>query len=119
MGSRADRHKQSFAAHPWCCFRGGNVRATEEDHLPSRILFDDRRWPEGYVFPACEACNGASRHDEQVVAMLSRIYPDPKTPKEHAAVTERIRAVAHNFPEIMLEMKPTSNQVRAAARRYG
>ena len=51
--------------------------------------------------------------------MLSRIYPDPQTMKERVAVHERIRAVAHNFPEIMLEMRPTANQLRTAARRYG
>ncbi len=95
------------------------MRATEEDHVPSRILFNDKQWPEGYVFPACAACNRASRHDEQVVAMLARIYPGATSEKERKAIEERIRAVAHNFPDVLLEMKPTANQVRNAAKRYG
>jgi hypothetical protein len=51
--------------------------------------------------------------------MLSRIYPDPTTPEGRAETQERIRAVAHNYPEILLEMRPSARQLRTAAEKYG
>jgi hypothetical protein len=82
-------------------------------------MFNQRQWPEGYEFPACITCNRSTRHDEQVVAMLSRIYTDPSTPEEEAEMRERMRAVSHNYPEVLKEMRPTVRQLRTAAKKYG
>jgi hypothetical protein len=119
MGSKRHRKKQFLASHPMCCFCGGNTPSEEIDHIPSRVLFDNRQWPEGYEYPACESCNRASRHDEQIVAMLSRIYPDAETEEGEKEVYDRIRAVAHNYPGLLEEMKPTVRQVRNVLKRYG
>ena len=119
MGAKAKHRKEFLAKHPVCCFCGGVRPAEEPDHVPSRVLFDDRQWPEGFEFPACVKCNRATRHDEQVVAMLSRIYPDPTTEKGRAETYERIRAAAHNYPEILEEMRPTARQLRKASEKYG
>ena len=51
--------------------------------------------------------------------MLSRIYPEPQTPRAQADFQERLRAVAHNYPEVLEEMKPTVRQLRDAAKKYG
>lgn len=59
--------------HPWCCFCGGFVAAEQEDHVPPKALFARREWPEGYVFPACKACNQGSRQVDQAIAMLARL----------------------------------------------
>lgn len=118
MGSRSKRKKLFLSEHPICCFCGGIEQATEPDHIPSRVLFDNRQWPEGYEFPACVACNRETRHDEQVVAMLSRVYPDATTPEGKKETEERIRAVAHNYPEILAEMQPTLRQKRNAIKKY-
>lgn len=119
MGAKA-RHKKKFLAqHPLCCFCGGKTPSAEPDHVPSKAFFDSRKWPEGFEFPACVACNRATRHDEQIVAMLSRIYPDATTPEGKAEVEERIRAVVHNYPKVLEEMKPTIRQLRDAAKKYG
>lgn len=119
MSSRSRLKKQFLAEHPLCCFCGGAAAAVEPDHIPSRVFFDNRQWPEGFVFPACVECNRASRHDEQVVAMLARIYPDATTEEGKQEVEERIRAVGHNYPEVLEEMRPTIRQKRNAIRRYG
>src|SRR6266851_3544450 len=119
MGSSKAHRLEFFAKHPFCCFCGGMAHSEELDHVPSRVLFDSRQWPEGFEFPACVPCNRASRHDEQVVAMLSRMYPDPTTEEGRREVNERIRAVAHNFPEILLEMRPTAEQDKTAVEKYG
>lgn len=119
MGANARRKKAFLAAHPLCCYCGGTAPSTEPDHMPSRILFDSRKWPEGFEFPSCVACNRATRHDEQVIAMLSRLYPDPVTPQGKAEVQERIRAVSHNYPGVLEEMRPSIEQLRRAEHKYG
>lgn len=119
MSSKRDKKKLFLAQHPFCCFCGGKIRAQEIDHIPSRVLFDNRQWPEGYEFPACVACNRATRHAEQVVAMLSRIFPDARTEEGAREVEERTRAVAHNYPGLLEEMRPSVRQVRDAIEKYG
>jgi len=51
--------------------------------------------------------------------MLSWIYPDPSTEKGKAEVYERIRAVAHNYPAVLEEMRPSARQLRDAVKKYG
>src|SRR5438067_2662504 len=118
MGAKADRKRIFLVQHPLCCFCGGAAPSAEPDHVPSRVLFDNRQWPEGFEFPACVRCNRATRHDEQVVAMLSRLYPDAIADEGKAETYERIRAVAHNYPDILKEMEPTGDQIRVAAEKY-
>ena len=118
MSARAQWRKQFLVEHPYCCFCGGQAESVEPDHIPSRALFDNRQWPEGYVFPACELCNRASRHDEQVVALLSRMYPDANSETREAEFQERVRAVAYNYPEVIEEMKLSVRQARNAIKKY-
>src|SRR5262249_10314418 len=119
MGRSSSRRKEFLRKHPLCCFCGGVAPSEEPDHVPSRVLFDNREWPEGYEFPACVLCNRASRHHEQVIAMLSRIFPDAQSPEEKREVHARIQAVANNFPEILIEMRPTPEQNTRAVTKYG
>jgi hypothetical protein len=51
--------------------------------------------------------------------MLSWIYPDASTEKGRAEVCERIRAVAHNYPAVLEEMRPSARQLRNAVKKYG
>ncbi len=67
------RRKRFFAQHPDCCFCGGDVASTTEDHIPARGLFLGRHWPEGYAFPACDYCNNSTSKDEFLLAWLVRI----------------------------------------------
>ena len=119
MGAKSEHRNKFLAQHPLCCFCGGETPSAEPDHVPSRVFFESRQWPEGFEFPACVRCNRATRHDEQVVAMLSWIYPDPTTEKGKTEVEERIRAVAHNYPAVIDEMRPSVHQVRNAMKKYG
>jgi hypothetical protein len=74
-------------------------------------LFDNRQWPQGYEFPACQRCNRVSRHDEQIIGLLSRIYPEPATKEMDREFDERLRAVADNYPGLLEEMMPKAGQV--------
>ncbi len=118
MGSSKKRKKLFLTHNPICCFCGGNTKAEEPDHIPSRVLFDNRQWPEGYIFPACVQCNRETRHDEQIVAMLSRTYPDPDTPEGIKEMKERIRAVNYNYPDVLAEMQPSIRQKRNTIKKY-
>src|SRR5438067_561649 len=109
MGSATRRRALFFAAHPNCCFCGGSTPAIEEDHFPSRAMFRDRVWPEGYVFPACANCNRATAQDELLVAMLGRSYPDLKDQKHQQEVVELYKGVHNNFPGLLEAMHLSAN----------
>jgi hypothetical protein len=74
-------------AHPVCAFCGGSTPATTVEHCPPRAMFQNRLWPEGFEFPACDVCNDGTRDDDVLIAMLARVDPvqnigdgDGKTP---------------------------------------
>jgi hypothetical protein len=119
MSEKRARKHQFLKAHPWCCFCGGNTASTEPDHVPGRVFFRDRHWPEGYEFPSCVQCNRATRLDEQAIALLSYIYPDGKTESERAAVLKLMGEVHRNHPGLFDEMQPSANQLHGAKKKYG
>jgi hypothetical protein len=51
--------------------------------------------------------------------MLALIRSDNSSAVESEEVKERIRAVAHNCPGLLEEMKPTVSQLRNASLKYG
>lgn len=119
MRAKANRRREFFMRHPFCCFCGGSRASEETDHVPSRVLFRNRQWPEGFEFPACALCNRATALDEQVVAMLAFVCNSAAGQATPVEVEERIRGVANNHPAVLKEMEPTIAQLRGAARRYG
>jgi len=116
---RSKKHREKFLAdNPLCCFCGGKTPTAEPDHVPSRTLFDGREWPEGFEFPACRNCNQATRYDEQIVSMLSRIHSDGITERGVAEVQESIRAVAANRPAVLREMNVSKEREQEALAKY-
>lgn len=76
MGKHARAMKAAFfKENPYCIFCGGATPATTKEHCPPSALFQNRHAPEGYVFPACEACNGGTSDDDALIAMLGRMNP--------------------------------------------
>src|SRR5580704_6101100 len=99
MANRTEIRKKFFVDHPLCCFCGGVRRASTEDHQPARSFFDQRRWPEGYNFPACERCNAASRSFENVFAVLVRMGPgSSETGVQRIEFLKFLEASTNNFP---------------------
>ena len=84
--------------HPMCCFCGGSEPATTEDHIPARAFFYGRRWPEGYSFPACEACNRDSKVSEAIAAVISRCFPDPLDAKETDELRRQVEGIRNDDP---------------------
>jgi hypothetical protein len=113
MGEAKIRGRQLAAfleLNPTCIFCGGLTPATSRDHVPSRQVFHRREWPEGYEFPSCEECNQATKDAEQVMALISRTYPDPETEIELLEVEGIYEAVSNNYPDVLIEMMPTPDQ---------
>ena len=82
-------------------------------------MFRERKWPEGYEFPACAACQSASSKDEMLVAFLSRMNPNVEDPKELAAFEDLIRSIENNFPGIHASLRISANRKRAWAEKRG
>jgi len=109
--------KQRFLAeNPLCCFCGGTSPAAEPDHVPGRVFFRDRQWPEGFVFPSCEKCNRVSRTSEDIVSLLTSYFDDDANRKRYCSRRDSVRL---NHPEVIESLKMSSNELRAAAKSVG
>lgn len=110
-----------LADHPTCCFCGGGTPATERDHVPARVIFDRRHWPEGFIFPACRDCNAATALIEQQMGFLARVYPDIDTPDKEAEFTEILQAIQNNSPEFLQEIdrRPRRTLVKKRLKELG
>jgi hypothetical protein len=76
-------------------------------------LFDRREWPEGYAFPACESCNGASKNAEHKLALLVRIDAEREDdPVRRREFQKYLIGMRNNFPGLL---KPLSANEK---RRY-
>src|SRR5262245_39466576 len=60
-------------ANPFCAFCG--APSVTAEHCPPKAMFQNKQWPEGFQFPACDACNAGTRDHDLVFAMLARIDP--------------------------------------------
>ncbi|WP_162917473.1 hypothetical protein [Dongia deserti] len=112
---RKKRREAFLQEHPFCCFCGGTAKTTTEDHIPARAIWDGRVWPEGYAFPACGHCNDATRTDELIISLLSRMYPDPATPQAREEMRKAMRGVSNNVPGLLEAMAQSAQQLREAA----
>jgi len=118
MGEQQSRKKRFLAKHPLCCFCGGGTPATTEDHWPSRAIFIGRKWPEGYVFPACGPCNSATRLDEPLMALICRIrFPD--IAGDPAEWHRLLKGIRYTMPEVAASMAMSTTEKRAALREKG
>jgi len=100
LGQRRKKRLKFFQSNPWCCFCGGSKPATTIDHTPQRSMFDNRIWPEGYEFPACDDCNHRTGNDELLVAMLAKVRPAYETGATTDNFMELVAGVRNNHPEV-------------------
>jgi hypothetical protein len=128
MGSATRNRKAFLLAHPVCAFCGGVTPSTTIEHCPPRAMFQNRQWPEGFEFPACDRCNIGTRDDDLLIAMLARVDPlenrgdrDGKMPglmarahKRHPGMFERMLAIGEDGqPQASGEWQIT-NEMRQA-----
>ncbi|VTU28489.1 hypothetical protein [Variovorax sp. PBL-E5] len=116
----ASARDAAFAKSKMCIFCGGGVEAATVDHCPPRSIFSHRKWPEGYVFPACNACNSGSKLAENWVAFLSRMHSAAGVVDDEQAEVE-MRKLAKPLlkPEVIKAMQLSAAKKRALARHLG
>lgn len=114
MGVSKRRRDRFLAEHPFCCFCGGEVATQTEDHWPPRSAFISRKWPDGYVFPACTECNSASRLDEPLMAMLCRIHPAAREMDDPEGWKRLLGGIRQSHPGVLESMRMSANQKRRA-----
>jgi len=103
----------------YCIFCGGSTPADSAEHYPPKAVFTERRFPEGYVFPACQQCNAGTRHQDKVIAFLSRMEPsdDPKLSDELAKLfnslaNERPKDIRQLFSLSGVEKKKAAEKIQ-------
>jgi hypothetical protein len=97
-------HAEILAAAPGCIYCAGENRATTIEHMPPISMFEGRQRPKGLEFPACDGCNGGTRHSDLVAAMLARSWPNPDTSIRQKDAKKYLSAVANNVPGVLQEM---------------
>ncbi len=114
MGKNKRLGKQNFLReNSICCFCGGLTPSVEIDHVPRRVFFKDRQWPDGYIFPACIECNRATRYEEKVIALFSRFNSGNETEEDIAVFESMASEVAKHNPEFFSDIRPLSaNEIR-------
>ena len=96
--------------HPICCFCGGNTPATTRDHVPAKIIFDNKHRPKGIEVPACKQCQQFTKKHELAAAMFARIFPDPSTLAQKGEMKKLLRRVNKAIPGLLEELQPTPEQ---------
>lgn len=100
MGEAKSRLARLLSEQPTCVYCGGVVPATSRDHCPPIGMFDGGLRPLGLEFAACHDCHEGTRQMDLIVAMTSRIFPDPKTDVGRADNKKHIRGFINNHPEL-------------------
>ncbi|MGR9169640.1 hypothetical protein [Rhizobium sp. KDH_Rht_773_N] len=115
MGASKKRRQRFLDSHPLCFFCG---KASETiDHIPSRECFRNRVWPEGYEFPACQACNNAAGPLEQVVA-LYLIMGNHDGEKPTSQFEKLIAGVRNNSSQFLPKTDMSANAKKRALPLY-
>ena len=97
MGAAKRRRARFLAANPLCYFCGV-AAANTIDHVPARVCFRGRESPDGFEFPACEACNSKSRDSEQVAAFYINAMDWSEDEPDLVEFGSLLSAVRNNYP---------------------
>lgn len=96
-----------------CIFCGGTKRANTIDHVPPKIIFRNKAWPEGFEFPACEECNNGTSDDDLVVGLLARMTRDD------SSIIGILKNIKGQHPHLIAEMLDISEaEAKIAAEKF-
>lgn len=119
MGIARNRKKTFLTQHPFCAFCGGKTPSTTIEHCPPRSLFQNKVWPEGFEFPACNDCNQNSSDDDLIIAALCRLTSDDQHAKDDGRGEGLLKMVNQQFPQLIAKMLPTASEARRMNRELG
>ncbi len=102
---------------PLCSLCGGQRTATTREHCPPKSLFLKSHRPDGFIAPACNACQDISRTADLVVSIVSRFtYSDFE---EYGVDLKRLKETLNSrAPEAAAELNPRGLIERKTARKF-
>jgi len=104
MGQKKTKNQRFLERNPICIFCGGTQPAEDEDHVPPRTLFWDRKWPEGYSFGACRKCNNSSSNDDYIVGLLAKMGPQSLNIDRKRQLQVLINKLTHKKRALAIQM---------------
>jgi len=109
----------AFSKSDFCIFCGGSVPATTVEHYPPKSIFREKKWPEGYVFPACAPCNSGSREADNWAGFLSMMDPSVEWTQDEAQKSvKRLISLDTQHPGLIKEIfKGSVTEKKTLARR--
>ena len=99
--AKVKKKDRFFQEHPICCFCGGKTLATTIDHVPNRASFKGRAYPDTYEFPACDACQNASRKAELAFAFAVKMLEFDENNHDPESWSQMISGLVNNFPSAL------------------
>lgn len=119
VGDAKRKRHRFLARHPFCCFCGGSVAATTIDHIPARTCFRGRAYPETFEFPACDACNNASRIDEIAFSFFVKMVDQTQDNFEGSEANRTILSLMNNLPHLLPVFSRDGRQNRRSLKKFG
>ncbi len=110
------KKRQKFLEeYPSCYFCGGVNPATTIDHVPPKVCFPDGYAPEGFILPACKACNEGTTKQDQIFGLYSMVLDfdesDAKREKNLEKLERLFKGINNNYPEALPKRADPVHQV--------
>jgi hypothetical protein len=118
---KAQQSRQNLLAEsPLCIFCGGSQPATTQEHCPPRHFFENRRFPQGFVFASCKTCNRGTSDFDQIFSVFAGIKMSPSSTEWRSKVDGLRRHLRHEQWKILAEeMEISSRDQHFMAMRLG
>lgn len=111
---KRSRYQQLLEDHPLCCLCGGVTKSSTVDHIPPQACFPRGFFPEGFEFPACEACNGSTKKEDQIFGYYMQMGNPDLFTKDLWSMWKLQDGIKNNYASGLLNAK-LSNQAKAKA----
>jgi len=89
------------------------------DHVPGRVCFPERAYPETFEFPACAICQNATRLDELAFGFFVRMFDRNPENFDGAAVQKLITGMKNNLPHLLPNPHHNTRYKRTALKGMG
>jgi hypothetical protein len=101
---RKRRQRKLLDEHADCYFCSVNL-ATTIDHVPPKACFPPGYMPQDFEFPACTACNGGARKQDEIFGFYSILMDFDEAKMKHeedrAKLRELRQGIFNNYPEAL------------------
>ena len=102
---RKKKQQKFLEENPNCYFCGGINPATTIDHVPPKACFPDGYAPEGFEFPACQACNQGTDKQDQIFGLHAMLldFDESKLDREEdrKKIEKLRRGIVNNYPDAL------------------